>query len=477
MNKLKISIKKVLILISFVIINIFTFIASININNDDWICKFTIISIIQLISNILYLKILKYNIFSLPVLFIIFSYMFHFGHLILITFNIDVERSFDATILVSNETYRNACYFVMYSQIFLVLGIIVVNIFSDNKIKYDFRNALSYKFDDRERVFKIGFYLFIVGIIPTIYIDISRIIAYVQGNYLSTYYINVNSIITYLANLTQYGVIMMIIGRYDKKSFVNKVMTITIIYQVIIMLTGNRGSAIMLIISLVYIYINLVKNINKKQVIKFIVLGYIGIALINFIGETRMAEIREIDTLLGIFFESLTKSPLFELLGEFGSTMITLCYSIMFFPTVKEFACGTNYLTSLLIAIPGVSKFIGDLINEFVFINYFPSSYRAYLGGSYLGELYYSFGKLGVIFTVFIGIFIAYTSIKIKVAIYNKELLKLSIYMVVFNNILWWGRSYFSGLLRECIWTMVPIIVINYLIKQKHKSIEGGYRL
>lgn len=50
---------------------------------DDWIRVFTFISLFQLVFNIIALKVLGEEIFSLSNLFLIFSYLFHFGHVVL----------------------------------------------------------------------------------------------------------------------------------------------------------------------------------------------------------------------------------------------------------------------------------------------------------------------------------------------------------------------------------------------------------
>lgn len=466
-DKKRIALEKILYFITFIIISIIILYLSFlvtNTNSNYWLTVYTILAILQLIVNLFFITIIGEKIFSISSLFILFTFVFHFGHLVLIAFNISADRPFDVINMVSRDIFKDAILFVSISQMFLTIGISIPWIkdhYSDKN-----KNIAKDKYE-LQIVRKIGIVLFIVGIIPTLYIDIKRILLYLGGNYLDTYSVSLPGFIGTIARMSEFGIIMMLIGNKDNQKKSKLILILAILYQTIIMLTGNRGRPLVFVISLIYVYVKvIIKRIKVKNIIIFISLGYLGIVLINFIGTVRMQDIKDTYMLLDLFFDSLKASPIFDALGEFGCTMITLCYSLIYLSGSRY---GLNYITSLFVIFPNIGGVLNSLNHDFIFITNFPQNARTFLGGSYLAELFYSFDIFGCIAVIIIGIAIGKLSNEINKSIINEKWLNLSLYIIFFPNLLWWVRSYFSDMIREVVWTTIFILILYKLIKSKVK--------
>ncbi|PRR84085.1 O-antigen polysaccharide polymerase Wzy [Clostridium vincentii] len=453
-RKSTISSKKLIALMTYLVISTLLII-KINTTNIDTI---TYLSLIQLVINIMIMKLFGFNVFSLPVLFVIFSYIFHCGQLPLITFNIEADRPFDVINLVGNSLFIKSIWFFMSSQVFLVTGIMLSNI---KKVKNIDRNQLPAS-NQKTVAYRIGITLLIIGIIPRLYIDIKQFSLYLAGTYLDVYDIGVAGITDVIAYCAQIGVLMIIIGKQDRPKFCRKVLILTLIYEIFTMIKGGRGTQVTYILALIFIYMNLVEKIKLKSLVTSLAFSYVGLVFINFISATRNLTNKSVKIMWNSFLDLFIQSPLFNALGEFGGTMISLAYSVSFMPSYTNFNYGKTYILSLLAVIPNVGGILEPARNSWIFVKNFPPGYSSSLGGSYLGELYFNFGNYGIIFSLLVGILIGVTTFRIESSIREKNWIRLSIYMILFPIMLLWTRGYFSDMVRRFAWIGLLIRVLNY---------------
>ena len=88
------------------------------------------------------------------------------------------------------------------------------------------------------------------------------------------------------------------------------------------------------------------------------------------------------------------------------------------------------------------------------------------MGGSYLGEAFYSFGYFGMVFIAFIGMSISYISLKFQELFLKQKYIQLSILLILFPNLLWWTRAYFADMVREFTWVSICTILLTLLFKR-----------
>jgi len=309
----------------------------------------------------------------------------------------------------------------------------------------------------------------LIGIFPTLYIDIARLVSFFTRGYLETYRLGLNSFIYTLSIFSEIGIIMLLISNKYNKRKAKWIFIFALTYLVLTMMSGNRGRQIVVIVTMVYVYFNFIKPIKLRNLMKYSIFGYLGLVFLNSITSLRQLQNPSIAIFINNFISGLFGSTFFNTLGEFGGTIITLSYSIMYFPSYSPFQFGKNYIYSLLSIFPNIGGILNEVNRIVFFTSLFPSDARRFLGGSYIAELYASFGEWGFIFSIFIGIGIGYLSISIKKAIITKEYILLSILLILFPGVLWWVRGYFSTFIREFVWISFVIILINTYLKDLQK--------
>ncbi|MBX4270561.1 O-antigen polysaccharide polymerase Wzy [Clostridium estertheticum] len=460
------------ILFSICIISLSSNIVNSNSNNENWILQYVIVSLIQISMSIIYIKKSGEELFSLSIVFIILTYIFNFGQLFMYAFKIKNNSDYDVVGWIPLEILNKACMFTSVSITFITLGIIIV--WAKNKkmniICDDIINKINLK-----NTFRTGLVLFCIGILPKFYIEFSKLQLHSTGGYLDTYEVlsfNGGGVLSTFANMSEYGICMLLIGLQEKKKVCKLLFLSSLFFEIITMFSGNRARATMSILMYLYIYVKLIKKISMKDIIIFLFYGYIGLSFLTFISRIRMQFNVNFATLLNDFTYSFFQhSPIFDALAEFGSTMLTLCYSILIFPQYGKPTYGTNYLFSLLNAIPNINGILEGFRNSFEYTNLFKLYFKhpMALGGSFLGELYYNFNYLGPFFAIVIGFIVGYVSKNINYSIKRKDWIRLSIFMILFPNILWLVRNYFSSIPRDFIWTSMVILIISFFVKKEKK--------
>jgi len=474
MGHIKVNNKRIIIFFIASIFNMFLLLSSIFINQlsfDIWLLYFFIIITLQLIFNCYFLVLCDEDFFSLSVLFLIFSYIFHFGQIIVILLKVPNSMPVNVMNLFSNDIYKNACQYALFIQCFVILGMIITRITKD-KIIIKKTNYISL-----DLLSKISLSLIYIGIIPKLYIEISKIILYINGNYASTYNIGVPGFIDTIGRMAEIGIIGLLISKQNNKKFATKLILFITFYETIIMLTGNRSRPMVFLVAIYYIYFQLVKKIKLKNVLLYGIIIYIGLAFINIISDFRNLGFEAIKNLnQNLIIYAFKRNPLFDMLGEFGGTLLSLCVPIQYDSFIPA-QYGKYGILSLLTIIPNIGGILDNIVNKMPYINYYRSLFSYSYGGSYIGEIFFNFRSYGITLAFFVGIFIGQISKKIKYSIKYGNYDKLLIYMVLFPNILWWVRDYFSSMVREVIWAAILISILKYLflslkISNNYSSIQ-----
>ncbi|WP_086722240.1 O-antigen polysaccharide polymerase Wzy, partial [Bacillus paranthracis] len=443
---------------------------------EQWLFSFALLSLVQLLVNIITVSKLEKSFFSLTTLFLIFSYITHLGMVVIFGFDINVELPWDPLLSITKDTFREASYFAIFCHAFLTFGMCTV-LYKRRTFKVcgEEKDLVEERTRQLKLLRSVGMICVLVGIIPMLYIDLSRVMLYMNGDYLDTYKVGVNGFIVIISRFTEIGAVMLLIGNHKNKKRAGMIALMIVLYQSIIIFTGNRGRPVMYLIMVFFVYSQFVKNIGFKQFIKMSILAYIAGYLLTFIGQVRMASIDDISVYMELLKKGFTEYSMFKLLAEFGPTIITLGHSLTLFPDVAPFQYGTNYLVSIFTIFPNIGDTLTPLVDKTIYVYHMPPSMREFLGGSYLGELYYSFGDYSFLFAIVIGMLVAFVSNRIQKYIVEQRYALLSIYLLLFPSLLWWTRSYFVDMVREFVWISVGILILyNYFGRKIPKKDFGG---
>lgn len=435
-------------------------------NLDKWLLYFSIISVIQLLMTIVLLKVLKEHIISFSVIFIVLSYLFHFGQIILMGFKVEIEFIRNILAYVAVEDFKDASLFSFYVQIMLSLGVITLMTIKKNpelllKRKKDFEITKQLNILN-----KIGIIFIAVGFFPKIYIDLTEISLFYTEGYLATYDTGVDGYLYLVSKFMNIGIYLVIIANHKKEKLAMCILFMAGGYQFFSMLSGGRGESILNIIVLLFLYFKFFGNINFKKMSIYFLVGYLILLVLNVIREIRLLNNISSNDIILIVKDTSLLQPIFETLNEFGSTFFTVCLTVMYGKSFIDISWGENYIVTALMLLPVLGSSEG-IMTSAVYLYNLPINTNLYLGGSYIGELYYSFGNMGIVFAFLIGIIIGTISLKIKKFFVEEEYLKLSILIVFVPKILWWIRDYFAFAVKEFVWSSLVIFILYQILRKK----------
>lgn len=433
---------------------------------QKWVFLFAILSVIQLIINVVTIRKLEGKFFSLTTLFLIFSFITHLGLVIIIGFNINVELPWNPMSTISIKMFKDASFFSLCCHFFLIMGMSMSMIFINTKIIVS--KSLENEYNQLFLTRNIGSILLFLGLLPMLYIDINKIILYINGNYLDTFELGIPSFLYIIASFSDIGIIMLLIGNKSNNRKVLLLLVLATIYKGALMFTGGRGEPILYLLTLYFIYFNFIriKKIKSYKIPLYLLLIYIVGFLTTFVSQTRMMSIDNIHMFMDVFKNIFVDFSPFSVIAEFGVTIITLGISIEFFSSNNDFQYGLNYLLSLLNIFPNIGGLLDFTIPKTIYIYNYPEHLRSYLGGSYLGEAFYSFGYFGMVFITFIGMSISYISLKCQELFLKQKYIQLSVLLILFPNLLWWTRAYFADMVREFTWISICTILLTLLFKR-----------
>lgn len=474
-EKIKLVVKQHVFLMAFEAILAILGICSLFITNEDiWFLTYFMITLFQLILHICYLYKLEYKIITFPILFFLLSYVFTFGHLPLQAFHLD----FGPNVLfplwhIDFNVYKEAACFAFLSQMMLFFGMYLFFTYKiqttvkENQIENLFHIPL-------KSIRIIGVICFMIGIIPTLYIDISRLLLFLEGGYLNTYNLNARDFVEILANFFNFSIFALIIGFSKNKKIATSIFFATVLYKVIMMSSGGRGEAIVFLLGLFIVWESLVIQLSGKKIILLILLGYLGLVLLNFIASARTISNLNFVEIKDIFLQSLTKNQLISAFSEFGSTFATVCFTVASKPGPT---LGLNYILPIILVIPNIGGFNSGIVDQMIFTKHI-NTFNQPIGGSYIGELFYSFHWYGIFFAVILGLFIGY--MYYKMVLNKKDEKNYFIYLLFSYStplIFFWIRGYFGAIYREYIWNCgfaIFLVLVGFYIK-KVKEKKNGY--
>lgn len=434
----------------------------------------TTITVWQFVFGLFMLYISGFSMASFAVLFEIFSFLFHGGQPLLEYLDINAQRPFDIYLLVGSSDVATAMRFYIGTQFMLIFGMAITHISKQRYQRIQTVHPSECKLEGNDKtqcrtVFRIGRVLFCVGLLPRLFIDISQFILFLQGGYLATYTTGINGYVQVVAYCFQVGILMMVIGQQKSKKNATIITIAVTAYFIITMLKGGRATQVVYIIALWLLYFKLVSKITFKKSILILTICYTGIVFLSVIGNIRSFGSEGYSQFSNLFKSSLQLQTLWNSLGEFGGTAITLCYSVIFFPKVVPFAYGVPYITSFMSLLPNIGGILTNFQSKWIYVNQFPKQYRFALGGSYAGELFYNFGFIGgIIAALVLGILIGKYSNAIDKSILQRRWLRLSIYMIPFATLLIWIRGYFADSVRQFVWIAILVFMIYKIQRREH---------
>ena len=209
------------------------------------------------------------------------------------------------------------------------------------------------------------------------------------------------------------------------------------------LLVGNRGQYIALIVLLFLVYMKDLKKIKKLTTMQYIgiIIGTVFLFFISsYVADNRGLVGKNIS-----FIEHIKENNfIFSTLNELGGTLINTILIIINCPENIQFGKGITYIGGLFHFIPGFADMFPNVVqyNDLgaILNDYFVKG--SGLGGSYIAEMYFNFGFYATIIQIIFG----YLLIKCDSLIGrdNVSILKKSILYYFIYAIFMYTRGNFS---------------------------------
>lgn len=458
------SIWKIFLFCLFNLIFLTIFALEVNESHD---MQYGLFAIIQGTLGVLLLKDV-YPIYSLAPLFLIFSEIMHFGQALLLGIGrYDLFNYLNIDLAGNIVNYNIANIFAFSIQSMVIVGMLIA---AGTDEKYKIRQVLTIDkvyANNQKLSYKVGLLLFLIGVFPTVLYYGKMLQQTLSG----TSYVGIRESVDIgpLLLLTVFfhpGIFLMIMGSSKNKVKAKSIFWLACTFEMISMLTGNRGKQLMYLIVYVFIYYRFIGKFNWKRVIPLALIGYVGIAFMYAISSTRLYGFASFG--FDSFLKILKGEPLLALLAEQGSTLNIVALAIRDVPTYTPFSLGFQYLISLLSVLPDTGGWQGNLPSLVNTLNYLNT--KLPLGDSYIAELYHNFGWFSLPFAILIGFFIGRVTKRIEFFIKTSNYLWLGSYFILFGKLLWMVRCNFFNFLFDFVWSSIIIFVLFTIVAYNSKK-------
>lgn len=352
--------------------------------------------------------------------------------------------------------------YTYFCHMLFSIGCVFINYFYKPKI--DNYNRLNC---DMTQISKV---LFFLGIIPKIFLILKYVSLFLTSSYYSVVKYAPNGIFYFISTLADVGLLLHIccdIKPSKKKSCI----ILFIIFQFIYAIVGKRGGAIANIVSLVVV-ICANKKIDLSKLLKICFGACVILFFVVLISQYRGLSSDSRENFLSNFFSgsNIISYMMYFAFSEFGSAFLSAYYSIFYLSNLHSW--GKNFLISSLTIMPTTSS-ITYLVNKTsMYKNLFPI--KTNLGGSYIGEAFYSFSWAGVFLFFFYGLLIAFISKMIISEMKSRTKYIMFFFVPMISYLSWWIRDYFSAMVRPFVWQIMLILLVACFIKY---TVKRGRRI
>ena len=339
----------------------------------------------------------------------LFMVLFHAGQLIVNVYAgemyLPVIDDFNKNSLVTASIYSLMCIQI-FDLSYNVSGMTFSKRESDAKSSAEYLNF----------AYSVSILLLII-LTPIIFADTFSMMVYsLKYGYMSLYSYDgegysQSAVMPYLRNFfVIIGILNITSASYHKKKAMIP-MFLLFTYSFMMFVTGFRSGLLSVLLPLVFIYVNNIRNNQKGDIIK---IGAIVVGLM--VASVFMSYYRLQGSETGGFAEALTyireNNPITQTFIEMGNSLKPMMYCVEIFNTGEQFKLGQSYLSSVFLLIPNVFNILGDVhpasqgaslaqwLMEAKNLNHGP-------GFSIIAESYYNFGKYGCLIFVIWGMFVS----------------------------------------------------------------------
>lgn len=423
--------------------------------------------IVQLLLTVVAYKLMKIEMFSLSGAFTWLNYLFHLGQPVIKAITSNHQFDYDVSLIVSSDAFIESLTFSYLMIVMVSSGVLFLKSFEKDRVVHTKR-----KFSDMstDNLFKIGSIITAVTLPIEMYIQITKIFVARSSGYLATFDVEVSGIMGFISTFSLVGVIIMILGSKHHFKRGTLVFGLYSIFYVITMFSGGRMWQVIKLLLVLYYYIKTYEiKITKKNLVILLLLGYLGAGFMSAVADFRAYDVQSSDYVLQVITDVFVENPILKIVEEFGGTIYTVGLTIQKIPYDVPFSMGSQFITNFVSVLPNINEAIAEINHN---SNYVLLLETPTIGGSFVGEMYYSFHYFAVIPAFFIGILAQFITNKVEKSLANNDY-RFIIYSLMFQySFISWVRGSSSVLYRNHIFAIVFIYVISSIFIRQKKSNE-----
>lgn len=407
-----------------------------------------------------------YRLFSFAYIFIVCSYLFHFGRVLNnVVFPNGKHIDSDYLAFYSYDITENSLIFCLVIIELVVTGLLL---FQKDELQNTEQRKPVRPISNTQ--FKIMAWVITVIAVPLKYKQVTSQITLlsITGDYaeaLGTSSNNFSGVYSQFASFVVLGFAMLLLAYSYDRVKASILFAIESIFLIWMMLSGGKIYTVVSLLILLYIYHNKIHRISWRNLLIVAIIAYFFMQLLGAITAARSRGSFDIANISYYMFSN-DNNTIYRFLDEFGGTILTVVKSVDEIPKRINFHYGLSYIQSL--ALIGVN--INDSLSKIQLqIEYPRLFYRQYaLGGSYIGELYYNFGLFSFFFAPIVGAFVGRISSAAQECIETDDSLRFSYYIMPIYALLTWIRGYFSGFTRATVWAALLLLLLCWIVGSIH---------
>lgn len=412
--------------------------------------------------------------FSPYIIFLLACFLFWLGQTFLFALNIRAG-DFELYYMYSKKELVFAEIFTCISFLFLHLGALInykFNSIHEISCTEEIKDELLAKSikDVITPIFFISGIGFLVELINKI--DISLTTGYRSIYEETTAAGGLSNIISSLDMFFIPSLFILFVLHKKKKHIRNIFIVLVLLLFIGNIIIGLRGYAFALIISFIWLYSNQIKKFKFQHILMVLILGVLGLILINVVADFRNMSDKTLQNFLHLTSDNIINgNPIFESIAEFGASMFPMIETMNIVNRIEEFGFGITYISSFLAIIPSVffgghsfaeQAALATWLKESLSMNYGP-------GYSLVAEAYYNFGWFGTLFMSVLG----YVVIKIlypKSLTKDKQILRNVFVAICIFYLIIYSRSSVLLLIRYLFYSTIVLFTLIMIVYNHKKS-------
>ncbi|MFZ3129535.1 MAG: O-antigen polysaccharide polymerase Wzy [Desulfosporosinus sp.] len=472
--------RKTLTILSFMFISLIFNILFLYTNTTyeytEWIRIIPIIVIIHAVLSIVHFRLLSISLFSLSTMFVLLLYIFHFGEVI--AFGVFEHSGVTNSILLyPSSIYKSAIYSCFIIINCTSLGMML----SVNRVSKEGYNILTLKgldllsISDTKNCRTIGLIILFLTFPLRLYIDTGNILTGLREGYLSTYEKMMPGVFYSFSELYITGFALMLMStRYQAKKQ-TAIFIVMVLYLTLTMFSGHRLDAVCYIITISYIYYMNREHRKKVKIVSvflLVLLAYLGVNLLLTVSEIRNQSNINLDMIRDTFrYFIFDRNPIVDLLYQFGETVYTPIATVFYINEFSKYTYGLTYILSFVNAFPNIGGIFTTLSQKAMYGLELQNTGvllgSQNIGGSYIGELIFNFGRFSVLFSLIFGVVIQKISEIISHKAKSRDYIVTAYYVPVFWGMLGLVRGYSSTLVRAIVWGILLVYIVKAFVYRK----------